>query len=358
MNEVFSKILENMTVEASAPCRVDMGGTLDIRTFYLPLRRYRPCTVNLAIALRTRVRLMAFDAGKIHIESTGFESATFPAHAMPFDHPLGLVCAITAYWGASGIKIQIDSPSPPKSALGGSSAAAVALMAAFCSLAEKDKEKPFSRREIVSLAHAVEESVAAVPCGLQDQVAAAYGGVNLWSWQDGVRMPSFQRVSLIPRRSVDRFSTNLLIAYCGIPHESSNINRIWVQQFINGLFRKEWAEMAGLTREFASAISANDLHTAIAIMNQETGLRQKMTPEVLDQTGRLLVNAAVEENCGARFTGAGGGGCIWAIGETGHINRLNNRWQNILTPIKGAYLLPTTIDTQGLLCSAKLNRPG
>lgn len=351
-----SSLLNKVCIEASAPCRVDMGGTLDIRSFYLLLRRYRPCTVNMAIALRTRVRLTAFDAGKIHIASTGFEPATFPALSMPFDHPLGLVCAIATYWGASGIHIRIDSPSPPRSALGGSSAAAVALMAAFSKLSQKAKEKPFSRNEIIRMAHAVEESVAGVPCGLQDQLAAAYGGINLWSWQDGVRNPAFQRMSLVPRRAVDRFSANLLIAYCGIPHQSRDINRIWVNQFLQGQFRKEWAEIAGLTREFGSAISANDLDAAIDIMNHETGLRQKMTPDVLDQTGQLLVNAAMNEDCGARFTGAGGGGCIWAIGETGQINRLNARWQTILAPIPDACMLPTTIDTQGLVCSEKPNQ--
>ncbi len=39
------------------PCRLDMGGTLDISTFIFPYGRFRPLTVNLAINLRTQVRL-------------------------------------------------------------------------------------------------------------------------------------------------------------------------------------------------------------------------------------------------------------------------------------------------------------
>ena len=48
-SEIFHDILESRPIEASAPCRIDMGGTLDISTFYLPLRHLYPCTLNIAI---------------------------------------------------------------------------------------------------------------------------------------------------------------------------------------------------------------------------------------------------------------------------------------------------------------------
>ena len=351
MIDYSSRLSTQNVIEASAPCRVDMGGTLDIRTFYLPLRRYRPCTVNFAINLRTTVKLSPYHSGKIRIEADGFNPATFSVNSLPFDHPLGLVCALVAYWGVSGIRIRIQSPSPPRSALGGSSAAAVALTAALSRLTGYPNGKPFSRNEIVRLAHLVEESIAGVPCGLQDQLAAAYGGVHLWTWQDGIRSSAFQRLPLIPRKNLSRFSGNLLFAYCGIPHESKNINGIWVRQFLQGMFRKEWGEIAGLTRDFGSSVSVNDLPSAVESMNRETELRRKMAPAVLDQTGEALIQTAREVNCGARFTGAGGGGCIWAIGEPVHIMTLKHRWEALLAEIPDACLLPASIDTEGLKCT-------
>ena len=48
-------------------------------------------------------------------------------------------------------------------------------------------------------------------------------------------------------------------------------------------------------------------------MNRETALRKRMTPEVLDDMGDCLAAAAVQCGCGARFTGAGGGGCILCL---------------------------------------------
>jgi hypothetical protein len=49
MGTRIAEIVEVYDVQASAPCRVDMGGTLDIGTFYYPLQHAGPCTFNLAL---------------------------------------------------------------------------------------------------------------------------------------------------------------------------------------------------------------------------------------------------------------------------------------------------------------------
>ena len=130
MPEIYRNILESAPIEASAPCRIDIVGTLDIKTFHLPLRRLSPCTVNAAINLRTSVRISPYLQGQVKVSSTDFECVSFPEDEAPYNHPLGLMFAIAAYFGVSGIHIGIDSTSPPRSALGGSSAAAaIALVA-------------------------------------------------------------------------------------------------------------------------------------------------------------------------------------------------------------------------------------
>jgi D-glycero-alpha-D-manno-heptose-7-phosphate kinase len=349
MPENYRKILNSSPIEASAPCRVDMGGTLDIKTFHLPLRRFLPCTVNAAINLRTRVRILPGSSGRVNVSSSGFESVSFAEDAAPYNHPLGLMFAIAAYFGVSGIHIDIDSASPPRSALGGSSAAAVALVAALSRLLEKAGRPPMSRKQIVVLAHAVEESVAGVPCGFQDQLAAAYGGVHAWHWENAVSTGGFQKEMLVPKSLHDDFSRHILVAYCGIPHESRQVNRIWVDQFIAGATRKEWVSISGHTRRFADALLSRRYQPAAEAMNLETAIRRRMTPEVLDEMGEKLVEAAVITGCGGRFTGAGGGGCIWAIGETSAIDPLRDAWEKILARKPEARLLNVRVDSGGLI---------
>lgn len=350
MNISAKKVLEKSPIEASAPCRVDMGGTLDISTFYYTLQHLAPSTVNVALNLRTRVSLHSFRRGYVRISSRGFRTATYVSDRVPFSHPLGLMFAIGSFFQADGIHIDIASGSPPRSALGGSSAAAVALVAAFSELQSRRRIQPaLNRKNIAVIAQAVEESVAGVPCGFQDQLAAVYGGVNAWQWQAVAGKYPFRRRVLVTKRRHKHLLKSVLVAYCGIPHESKDINGRWVQQFLSGKRRLQWAEITDLTRHFAIALSRGDYLTAADLMNRETAIRRRLTPDVLDPIGVRLVKAARRHNCGARFTGAGGGGCLWAIGESGAIDQLRGAWQQILASRTQARLLDCDIDSKGLM---------
>lgn len=345
----IKKILETRQIEASAPCRIDMGGTLDISTFYYPLRHHYPCTFNMAVDLRTRVRLLPYLNGMVKVSSKGFKDAEYPFNLAPFDHPLGLMFAVAAYFRADGVHIDIDSSSPPRSALGGSSAAAVALVAAFSKVHEKTGESRISKSQIAILAHVLEASVAGVPCGLQDQLAAAYGGVNLWHWPGRIDKAVFRKETIFGKESFEDIEKHLLLAFCGIPHESKNINSIWVRQFLSGESRDVWIEILECTKKFVYALKEKIFEDAAAAMDAEMALRRKMTPEVLDEMGEKLFNLAGENNCGARFTGAGGGGCVWAMGEDEDIVKLKNKWDEVLAERNKSCLLDVKIDSKGVL---------
>ena len=214
----WQKALESRPVTASAPCRVDMGGTLDIRTFSYPLQHLAPCTLSIALEMRTTVSLTPYARGRIRITSRGFKGADYAAGQAPYDHPMGLMFAVADFFRASGVQIAIHSESPPRSALGGSSVAAVALAAALSEARRRrSPQAVISARSIGLLAHAVEESVAGVPCGYQDQLAAVYGGVNAWLWIALPRTSVFQRQSVVPRRRYAELEERLLVAYLRDP---------------------------------------------------------------------------------------------------------------------------------------------
>jgi D-glycero-alpha-D-manno-heptose-7-phosphate kinase len=342
------KILETDKIIASAPCRVDLGGTLDISSFYYPLSYLNPCTFNIAVGLRTTVRILPYRKGFIKVSSRGFEDAEFSFEHLPFNHPMGLTFAIAAYFNIDGIHIHIDSSSPPRSALGGSSSAAVALITAYNRIFKELQidEVPLDR--IPLLAHAIEEGVAGAPCGLQDQLAAVYGGINAWFWKGKGDSRFFIRRPLADRSAYPDIEKRLLLAYCGIPHESINVNSQWVKQFLSGHFRSHWQEIVRCTNSFVEAFSRSDFREAVRLMNRETLIRLEMTPDVLDSTGNKLFDQARENHCGARFTGAGAGGCLWALGDETNISELKNRWIKILSEIPDAGLLSVRIDETGL----------
>lgn len=342
------KIIETRNISASAPCRIDMGGTLDIGSFYYPLSFLNPCTFNIAVDMRTRIDIMPHRPGYIRISSRGFDDAEYRVDELPFRHPMGLMFAIAAHFHIDGIHIDITSTSPPRSALGGSSAAAVALIAAFNRILTMADQPEILLERIPLLAHAIEEGVAGVPCGLQDQLAATYGGINAWYWRGKGDDLLFRRRRVIDKTEHVVFQRQILLAYCGVPHESININSQWVGQFLSGKFRSHWAEIVRCTNAFVDAVSCADIVSAVQLMNQETAIRLEMTPDVLDDIGNRLFDAARHNGCGARFTGAGGGGCIWAMGQAGDIAVLKPVWESILSERAGAKLLDFDIDHDGV----------
>ena len=113
----WQKALESRPVTASAPCRVDMGGTLDIRTFSYPLQHLAPCTLSIALEMRTTVSLTPYARGRIRIDSRGFKGADYAAGQAPYDHPMGLMFAMADFFRASGVQIshsfRIAAPQRP-----------------------------------------------------------------------------------------------------------------------------------------------------------------------------------------------------------------------------------------------------
>ena len=338
-------ILESSTVKVSVPCRLDFGGTLDISTFYLPLCSHSPSTFNIALDMRTTVTLQPWEEGKVKISSKGFESREFPAGGAPFNQPLGLMFAVAEYFDAQGVHVHIESSSPPRSALGGSSSAATALCAAFLQVLENRADPARS----AWIAHYIESSVAGVPCGMQDQLAAAFGGVNQWFWFLDNSRPAYRQKKLLTGPEMIRdFNAGLLVAYCGNPHVSSDINGRWVKGFIEGKNRSAFKSIVRLVDLFSEAVGARDFALAGRYMNEETRIRMDMTPDVLDETGKLLFEKACQMNVGARFTGAGGGGCIWALGEKSAVTALTPEWKKILEEEQTGELLDTEVDPAGI----------
>ncbi|MEW5734382.1 MAG: galactokinase [Thermodesulfobacteriota bacterium] len=350
MPQRLTQLLENEPVTSSAPCRVDMGGTLDIPAFHYALRELGPCTFNAAINLRTRVTLLPHRNGYIKISSEGFEPAEFPADSAPFSgHPLGLLFAVASYFSATGVHVKVVSESPVRAALGGSSAAAVACIAAFSRARARLDERPLSLRQIVLLAHSIESNVSRVLCGLQDQLAAAYGGVNAWFWPAPPDAISYDKREILPEKDQPEFSQSMLVAYCGVPHDSLDINGQWVDGFLAGRTRALWRAICALSLDFVEAVAAHDMAQAADIMNRECAIRQELTPGVLTTPMRKCKDAAKAAGWGARFTGAGGGGCVWALGPKEGQAEVAAQWAKIMRETENGRMLSCAVDPVGVV---------
>ena len=343
------ELLTRSPVTVSAPCRVDAGGTWDIKALALPLERKIPATVNMALTLRTAVTLSPHNDGEVKIFSRGFShTETASVDRLPFDSPFGLFFAAVSYFGFHGLEVKIDSQSPVKSALGGSSTALVALLGALREVAVLGDNPALSRKKILHLAYHLEDGISGGNCGIQDQAAAVYGGVNLWKWHFGNPEEPLTRTSLLDQKGGEVLSDHILVAYSGKSHVAAQTNHQWVNDFLSGKTRSGWIEANGAVHSFARAIQAEDWDRAAFFLRKEMALRREITPEALDDVTEKLVTVAERVGCGGRFAGAGAGGSLWALGSKANITALRRKWLKLLTPIKDARILDAGIDSEGI----------
>ena len=328
MSHSIRTLLNRQPVAATAPCRIDAGGTWDIKALSLPLERITPTTVNIALDLRTTVGLYPYKNNWIKISSEGFRrQETFHKDQLPFTTSFGLFFAAISYFGFHGLEVRIKSPSPVKSALGGSSTALVALIKALTKASVQAGGQPLSNKAILHLGYHLEDGVSGGNCGIQDQAAAVFGGVNQWKWHYGNRRTPFERIRLLDRNGQKELSRHLLVAYSGKSHVSARTNQNWIQDFLSGKTRAGWCRANEIVHALALAIQNQDWGRAAGFLKEEMALRKRLTPEALIPVTAKLVKQAEGTGCGARFAGAGAGGSLWAMGDTEEIRELKKRWE-------------------------------
>jgi len=344
------KILKNNIIKASAPCRIDAGGTWDIKAMSLSFERYLPSTFNIALNLRTTVSLLPFREGMVRIKSEGFpDGITFNSRNIRLAGPFSIFFAAVNYFGFSGLEIKINSESPVKSALGGSSTALVALIKALAKLNEAiGNNRHFSKKDILNLGYQMEDGISGGNCGMQDQAAAVYGGVNGWLWNYSNIKKPVKREKLLDNNGIEQLSKRILVAYSGKWHVSASTNRIWLKNFLEGKTRRGWLEANSAVRELIKSVRSEEWRESVRCLKAELKVRRRITPDALIPETSTLIKEAEKTGCGARFAGAGAGGSVWALGEPDDINLLNKKWDKTLGKIKGAYVLQCTVDPKGV----------
>ena len=344
------KVLERNPVTVSAPCRIDSGGTWDIKAMAIPFQKIIPVTLNIALSLRTIVTLSPYKDGHVKITSGGFKDSEEYniKHNMPFNSPFGLFLAAVNHFGFHGLEVTVKSDSPVKSALGGSSTALIALIKALSELDIPLEKKGLTRTQVLNLGYNIEDGISGGNCGIQDQAAAVYGGVNLWTWTYGHGSRSFKRDPLLKAKDLGEISKRIIVAFSGKSHVSSRMNRSWIEDFLSGKTRPGWIKANEIVKNLAGAIREKDWPSAAGFLRDEMKIRRKITPDALIPVTSELINRAERIGCGARFTGAGAGGSLWSIGEPDKIREVEKVWSNILSPIKGAGILMCKVDPNGV----------
>lgn len=210
-----------------------------------------------------------------------------------------------------GISVTYETDIPAGSGLGTSSA----LNVVWLSLASgKVPQTPDDRGRIAEQAYEV-ETVLGIIGGKQDQYAAAYGGFNLFEFEeDGVKAHPIK----ISPQSIEYLESVITLCYTGQARLSSNLHEnVW------GGFRAGKREVVeSLFKLRDSAYQAKDIledgnfgkfGELLALQHEcAKGLDSSLSNDLVEGIFDL-VRANIT---GGKCCGAGGGGCMMFLSET------------------------------------------
>ncbi len=337
---VSSPNQKEVTVTGSV--RVDLlGGTIDLNPINLILPNV--VTLNLATSLKAKVHLapMDFDGVEIHsrdynsvdrfhsrdfteanLQSGYFKNLTFIAHLL------------SMFKLTSGLKLTLESGSPPGAGLGGSSAMGVTCYSAFAQFTGTK----FDRAEAILKVNSIEARILDCgPAGYQDYYPALYGGVLALHPE-----PGFIKVEQLYSEELKKFlESHITLVYSGETRLSGINNWEVYKAFFNKdpKVRAGLGEIAKLSSLACQAIRSQNYQELLSLIGLEGEERRKLFPGILTKNMNELLATLKEKNhdnkYGMKICGAGGGGCFLIThgpDDAGTINELLTKFQMTKLP--------------------------
>lgn len=209
----------------------------------------------------------------------------------------------------NGIDINIRSETPPGCGTGTSASVSVALIGALFAYLEE----PIDPLKVAELAHKVEIDELKLQSGVQDQYAAALGGVNFME----VSYPSV-KVTPIDISKKKRFEIeNSLILLLFGSRSSSDMHKAVIQNYLRG--DNEVIESLNLLKSYAYKMKdaiKKSIDEMGNLMNQNWNAQKRLHPLMINKSILKAERIAQHYNAlGFKCNGAGGGGSATILAD-------------------------------------------
>lgn len=200
------------------------------------------------------------------------------------------------------LTLTYDGDLPARSGLGTSSSFAVAMLLAFYALKGKYVDKKRLAEEAIYL----ERVLCAESGGVQDQIAAAYGGLNAINFsKNGFRVDPI----VISNERKERLHSNLMFFFTGFTRYSFTLQ----QKHEKAIHSKEkqLLETLSLTNEAEKALVCGDLDEFGRMLDRAWRLKRDINIDVTTSQIDQAYEAALQAGAlGGKLLGAGGGGFL------------------------------------------------
>jgi D-glycero-alpha-D-manno-heptose-7-phosphate kinase len=327
---------EVVVIEASAPVRIcDNGGWTDT-WFGGPGR-----VLNIAVspAVQVSIRTTAGpDPVVLDVTNFGHRYSVVPGVSRVARHRL-LEAAIDALPppGDLAVEVSIRSTVPAGCGTGTSASVAVALLGALAAL-RSERPSPY---DLAYEAHRLEVDILGAQSGIQDQLSAAFGGINY------LEIETFPDATVYPLPLWEELGPRLTLVFLGRAHDSSAVHRSVIEE-VGCRESEEFSQLRDAAVAARDAVLARDLDAFGRAMIANTEAQSRLHPALvgLDAT-RVIEVAATQGAIGWKVNGAGGdGGSVTLLSAT---KEAKESLEHRVAELNARYLVvPVEISRPGL----------
>ena len=202
------------------------------------------------------------------------------------------------------LRLTYEADLPARSGLGTSSSFAVGMLNAFYAL----KGKYVDKRRLAEEAIYLERVLCQESGGLQDQIAAAYGGLNRIDFHNDTF--DVTPIVISPERK-KALNENLMLFFTGFARFSSDVQKSH-EQAIKEKKNEQLKEMLKLVDEAQNVLTTKvDLNEFGRLLDYTWRLKRGTTNAVSnDSIDKLYQTALAAGATGGKLLGAGGGGFL------------------------------------------------
>jgi D-glycero-alpha-D-manno-heptose-7-phosphate kinase len=323
-------------VFSRAPVRVcDIGGWTD--TWFCN----KGAVFNFCVDLYSYVRIIENNSEKINIISENLDLSTeiINNRQIEYDGILDLLkAAVKRMQINTGLDIFVRADAPPGCGTGTSASVAVALIAALA----RFNNTTLVPHEVAELAHKLETEELGLESGVQDQYAAAYGGINFME----IEYPSVKISNIhISEKRICELESQLILVYLS-SRSSDVMHKAVISNYEKG--DKDTLKSFDIMTECAYAMKKAVVSENVL----EIGNLMKRNWEAQKKLHSLMLNSIIEQTekiafengaIGFKCNGAGGGGSAIILAGVGHEYNLKPKLIE-----HGSPLLPCKLNFNGV----------
>jgi len=298
------------SVLTRAPTRIcDIGGWTD--TWFYP----KGAVFSFCVDLYSYVKLVENTTKtiKIFAENLKQSAEILNLKKIEYNGVLDLLkAAIKRMNIENGLDIFVKADAPPGCGIGTSASVAVTLISALATY----KRLNMDQNNIAVLAHKLETEELGLESGVQDQYAAAYGGINFME----IDYPKVKLVKIkINEKRILELENQFILVYFG-SRSSSKMHSAVISNYKNRDMAtiNSFEIMKQCAYDMKDSINS-DIEMLGEIMNRNWEAQKSLHPLMINPIiNRAEKIAKINGAIGFKCNGAGGGGSATILAERGH----------------------------------------